>query len=321
MGKKLRTNHEKNTYKPGDVIIARYNAPYSFTGAGTVCIVEDVRQDTIIVNPYNPFEGKRISAKGVKGDMEVDPQFFMHFYQQTEKTAMDKKWGKLGKLLLSAVTLIKALLKLLKKKAVTGKEKEDMEGQIKNFFNEVKKELGDPEKKSKGKGDAQEEKKPSEEGGGSGEGNDKEGGSKSGKGSRKGGEPSGEDASDGHSPGGDEKESGYEDGDDFKKLKEYIKNKEKKAAELAEKAQQRILTDEEEREIVEAMKEAKKAMEMLGKAEKEEDAEGAGGKVVMEGGGGAGASTSMAPPKETEGGKDKVFCGVCNRHHTRGTHD
>lgn len=158
-----KTMDEKTAYKEGDIVIAKHNAPYTFTGAGTVCIVKEVKTNNMLyVKPYNPFEKKEIQLPGTKTDenMEVDAQFFMPFFSQTSPDAStEKKWGKLGVLLIKAVVIIKKLLDMLLNKKVTDKEKQEAKKEVELFFEEVKKELSDEEKNNSGTSDAQEQKK------------------------------------------------------------------------------------------------------------------------------------------------------------------
>lgn len=299
----------KNKFKKDDIIIARYNAPYSFTCAGTVCKVKEVISDTeMMVKPFNPFEDKEIEVdqeNETTSNLAVDPQYFMNYYP--EKTddikKVEKNWGKLGQLLFKAAELIKKLLRMLMRKTVTEKEKEMMKESVKDFFKEVKKELGDEkkeEKKSKGKDEAQGDEKKSDERGeqgdsggmedggapknGGGDGNDSAGG-KSGKGKKsKAGSPQ----------NGKDEDAGKED----LKAIEAMMEKLKKGENADEEAQ--ILAES----VIKKMQEQAQA-----------DAQAQQNSAGNQGGSNGNLTKDTAPIP------GKVFCGVCNKYHTKGTHD
>lgn len=217
-----------------------------------------------------------------------------------------KTWGRTGTLLLQGVGIIKMLLELVLSEKITKEQKEKSKEEVRLFFIEVKKafeeekkreqeekDKKEQEKKEGGKGDAQEEKKP--------EDNDSKGRNNSARDNEK------------NDRGRDEKESSSEmEQKDDNKGGVDIPEAEEDSEEKGEQEKDDIddfldgLEDEKEEEI-----EVKFIQGQSGQGKPIEISTGT--TATIQGG-------KRAPPSNN-GGKDKIYCGVCRKEHTRGTHD
>lgn len=253
-----------------------------------------------------------VFESSVKGEPKV-------VEEKESMLGLTKKWGKLGKLLLRAVELIKKLLAMLLSKKTTEKQKQEVKEAVKQFFEDVKKELSEEmnkqeQEKKSGEGDEAPEEKS--------DGGEEKEGDADGKDGGNGSKPSadGNAGGDGRADKAGEKNEG-KDGDKngiakgktaFEKLAEEVERidadgKKKKGDAKEEEIKAKLAKARKGDQVIKVKVEAKEVEQG-----EEEAPAPAGNQATADGGQGASAN---------EPSPGKVFCGVCNRYHTKGTHD